>query len=194
MFDDLKHLKTLLLRPTYFFERVGEQSISELFKYWAQVGLIFALEVMIMGFIGLGEYKKIIGFLNIASESFGPAAPVILAIISYLSTLFLGFTSLIISAGMTHLIAMIFGCRGYGKTLTAIVLGSTPSVILGGLPIVKYLAGLYVLILQIIGLSKLHKISIGKSLVIVLLPIIILVLFSLVLIGGLIFGLLRVLV
>jgi hypothetical protein len=56
------------------------------------------------------------------------------------------------------------GEGGFAETYKAIGYSITPYFLLGAIPIINWFTGLYVIYLQLVGLSKLHKISLGKAL------------------------------
>lgn len=186
MFDDLKFIPKILTRPNEFFSRLREQSIGELYKFWLQlnvvrlvVGLLFGILSLPMKFSLSNIIMEKIGFPNLVQPLTGGLIEkgilgiILNSVIGFFISITIGFLLVIIGAFILHIFAYIFGCRGFKKTLTAVIIGSTPEMVLGPIPVIGIFAGIYSFVLEVIGLSKLHKISILRAMVIVLIPIII---------------------
>ncbi len=76
-------------------------------------------------------------------------------------------------AGLIHLSAMLFGAakNGYGATVRALCYAQGPNLF-GIIPCVGFLAWIYSVVLDILGISSLQETSSGKAAGIVLLPIV----------------------
>ena len=75
----------------------------------------------------------------------------------------------------------VFGGRnGYRETLKALAFGDTPALLLGWIPMIGILAGIWALVLSVLGVRELQGISTGRALgavlVAVIIPLLILVL------------------
>ena len=182
MFDDLKIIPKILFDPVNFFSKLKEQSIGELYKFWVQLSLVNVLIGFVVSLLNVKAWMEIVERL---ADIIGPISPllstsgvflfnVIFTIISFFLMITLGFVFIIIISFILHIFVYIFGGRGFEKTLTAVVIGMTPTAILGQIPLVGIFAGLYGLILEIVGVSELHKFSIIRSIAVVLIPLIIL--------------------
>jgi len=185
MFDDLKLIPKILFDPVNFFSKLKEQSIGELYKFWVVLSFV---NVLIGFVVSLLNVQAWVGIVERLAAIIGPISQllsssgvflfnVIFSILSFFFMITLGFIFIIIISFILHIFVYIFGGRGFKKTLTAVVIGMTPTAILGQIPLVGIFAGLYGLILEIVGISKLHKFSIIRSIVVVLIPLIILGLF-----------------
>lgn len=92
---------------------------------------------------------------------------------------FIGFlTLLIISIFITGAIFHIFihlvgGKKDITQTIKAFMYGQTPILLLGWIPIVNIIAGVWSLVLEIIGMRHFHEISTTKVIVAVLMLIIV---------------------
>jgi hypothetical protein len=190
MFGDIKLIPQILLHPGEFFSKIGTQSIGELYKFWVVLcvfnlvlSIIFGVLALPFEFSMINFLAEIVGFSEILPSFtlglFGARIIHIIlnSIIGFIMNITFIFVLILFWALIVHIVAYIFGCRGYKKTLTALIIGLTPSMVLGPIPFIGFIAVLYSLILEIVGLSKLHKISNFKSLVILLLPGFILLLF-----------------
>ena len=59
------------------------------------------------------------------------------------------------------------------QTFKALMYGATPSLLLGWIPFINFLALIWALIVEIIGIRQLHEISTGRAVAAVILAIII---------------------
>ncbi|MCJ7663391.1 MAG: YIP1 family protein [Desulfobacterales bacterium] len=93
-----------------------------------------------------------------------------------------------IGAGILHLIAQQFfeGKGAYEGVYRTVAYAGVVNL-LTWIPVVGFLAGLYGLYLQIVGLEKVHKITAGQAVVTVLIAFAIYLIFGLV-VGGVFFG------
>ena len=91
-----------------------------------------------------------------------------------LGTLLLYPVVVLAVAGVVHLCAMLFGAakNGYGATVRALCYAQGPAI-LGGLPCFGFLAWIYSVVLDVLGISSLQETSTGKAAGIVLLPMVI---------------------
>jgi len=90
---------------------------------------------------------------------------------------------LFIGAAWLHLWVYLFGGRkGYRETLKALAFGETPALLLGWIPLVGILAGIWSLVLSVLGVRELHGITTGRALgaviIAVIIPLLLLVLLA----------------
>lgn len=151
--------KLVMIKPKEFFAKVkAEKGISGAFGYLALVSLIYVIGNYLVS-PDIYEITAIVAWLS--KEG--------IAVFSYAIMML----SLFISAGITHILVRLLGGTGkYYETYKAYVYGSTPSLLLGWIPIVGVLGSLYALYLSVLGVSKYHKISMWRAFVaIVLIPL-----------------------
>ena len=78
-------------------------------------------------------------------------------------------------AGIVHSLVMVFKGQGsYAETYKAYAYGMIPAMILLLIPFIGFFGGIYSLALIVIGLSRLHNLTIGKAVIAVLAPILLL--------------------
>jgi len=167
----VKKTKGFLIRPTETFNKVKEEEIGAALKYFVVWLLIYAvLSAVIFATIGnmLGNFSPL-NSLSILGVGTGGMAALWLFIILFV----LGFIGVFISAGIIHMgVLIVGGKQGYYQTLKAIVYGNTPTYVLGWIPIVIYIAGIWALVLEILGIRELQEVSTGKAVLAVLIPLI----------------------
>lgn len=179
MFDDLRLIPKILVRPSKFFASLGEQPMGELYKFWVQISLLNSVILFLVSFLSMSKLKETV---DLFLTYFGVVSPfssalgivifnLISAILSFIFMITVGFLIPIISACILHVCVYILGGRGYMKTLTISVISMTPSMVLSSLPIPAFIVPLYSLVLQVIGIKKLHNFSTLRAIVAILLPL-----------------------
>ena len=86
---------------------------------------------------------------------------------------------ILIGSAWLHLFVMLFGGKGYEKTLRANIISTTPMLLFGWIPYVGIVTWVWSFILLIIGLSVVHRFSTGRSFIVLLIsgliPLVILI-------------------
>lgn len=135
-----------------------------------QAPLAYGTILLALGFAGACLWQVIGNMLGMGMTPFlpqdeqgaqlvgGVVGLGIAALMIVLSPLF-GLIGLMVNAGITHLgLILVGGNRhGFEATVRGIAYAQGPQV-LGLIPCVGYLAGVWVLVLEVIGLSRLHEI------------------------------------
>ncbi len=181
-----KMIKDVLIRPSYFFERIEKQKgISKAFFYFAIIYLFYTIIHLISGFFFLKYYSGIL------TNIWGSVLPSLLPqpqmtfftlflfpLLNYIA----GLLMIFVAAGLLHVWIYIFGGRAvFEKTFQLLVYSSTPMYLLGWIPFLSFLAQIYSIVLLVIGTQKLHKLSLARSILIYVIPfaaMVLLVLFS----------------
>lgn len=162
-------IKYLISNPNVFFERIKyENSIKDAFLIDA---IIRALIVALLYFLIFSIILVIEGDSSIYnSYNF------IISLIIF-SLFFIGVIKNFLLSGIIYLILKMYKIkRAYHKTYNVYVYSSIPFLILGLIPYIGLFSIIYSYYLMIIGMAKVHNISIGKSALACLLPILILIL------------------
>jgi hypothetical protein len=164
----LEKIKKVIFHPNEFFESVKtEAGIMEAFKFFVIVSLVYLVFTIILffatpsmivsGFLSFGPFSGLLG---------GVSIPIFI----YISLI----VSIFVGAAIIHIVAMLLGGKGdYSATYKALAYAATPSLLAGWIPFLGILAGLYSLFLAIIGISKLHQVTLARAFVIVITPVII---------------------
>ena len=111
----LEDFKDILLRPREFFEDAGPQDYFLLCRFWILMSLVPALEFTIIAFLFNIP-------INFPYEASGILLSIIIFVTSFLSLASGGLLFNFLYAGMIHLISRLFGCRGFKKTLTSVII------------------------------------------------------------------------
>ena len=170
--------KRSVLSPQAFFPTVRPDVPWTEALYFAWI--IHGVTVLVgLPFIGLGLFRPSIpsnfGSGDTAQmETMMRAMSGGMGVLWALGTLLLYPLVVLAIAGVVHLCAMIFGAakNGYGATVRALCYAQGPALF-GIIPCVGFLAWIYSVILDILGISSLQETSTGKAAGIVLLPILV---------------------
>jgi len=163
----INKIKNILFNPNEcWVEFAKEKGIKETLKYLAILTLIsinvtFIVNIIILKFV---PQERITSLLNTLHSILNlPLSFIFYLIIIFIYLLL--FVGLILNSFIIHLFVKIFkGEGGFAETYKAIGYSITPYFLLGAMPIINWFTGLYVIYLQLVGLSKLHKMSLGKAL------------------------------
>lgn len=174
MTEILEKIKAVLQSPGSFFDSIkSEEGYGPALKYLFVIYLVPSIIVFIAGMLSSPGKIGEAAFIAVLSEVFG------VLVLTFIST------------GLVHIgIMLVGGKRGIFSTYKALAYGITPYALLQWIPIVNILALLWAIYLEVMGLSKLHEMSmlrafIGWLIVPLILLVILTVLFSAVLIGTL---------
>jgi len=192
--DFIEKIKGILLNPIETFKQLKEEELSSGLRYFIFLLIIFAaLTALIAGVIGNAilsmlpqteEFSMIQSFIQSGGGFIIAGFTFIFTIIMYIVMLFLGGL-------LIHLGVILVGeeNNGYEETVKTLIYGGTPLYLFGWIPGISIIGSIWALILVIFGVKELQDISIGKAVIAVLLPIIIIggifafIVFSLILSG-----------
>ena len=162
----LELAKKTLLSPTEAFK-----------KYKLEVGeslMYYTILLAINSILAALFFPKILMMIMPLKYSLG------LLIMARIIT---GIIGILVGSAWLHLFVMLFGGKGYAKTLRANIISTTPMLLLGWIPYLGIITWVWSFILLVIGLSVVHKFSTGRSFIVLLIsgliPLIIVVVLAL---------------
>ncbi len=171
-------VKGFLISPTETFNNVKTDTLGDAVKYymiWVMIHAVLSTIVIIA--VERSTFEILWNMCRLSDASI-----VVLGAATLVMLIVLQFVGLFIGGAWIHLWVWIFGGRkGYGNTVKAFAYGDTPSLLLGWIPFVGGIFGLWALVLNIIGIRQLHEISTGRAIGAVLVAIIIPVVITIVL-------------
>jgi len=181
--------KNILMDPMPTFEKLPKK---EIFKEASW----FFIKIKTVSLLGLYLYMFLLLPLNIfplaLQESFSGliAGFGILLIIPFMIILFpflliFSIITLLVSTAIIHLFVYLLKGKGEFLETFQVLSYATAPTVFSFLPVVNTLASMYTIVLQIIGIHKVHKLSIGRSIAAILLPAAI-ILFIIMLISGIV--------
>jgi len=188
--DYIELIKGFLLSPVDTFQKVRKADLGDALKYFLILVVINTVLSVIISLVALSSmwaaYSSIFEGLGIAL----PAAAGFGIIVFAILMIFVTLLALFIGAAWLHLWVYILGGRkGYTQTLKAIAYGDTPSLLLGWIPIIGIIGGIWSLILWILGIRELHEISTGRAALALILAIVVLLIIIIALAAAFFFAL-----
>ncbi|MBT4651339.1 hypothetical protein HOC13_02335 [Candidatus Woesearchaeota archaeon] len=165
-----KTWKTVILDPKVFFSKLpNKMGLREPSIFYLKLQTIsWLLVAIVMGFWLIPS-----GGFSLVSSLFGGVGILVgllLGILTVVVMIFLSWGMMFVGAGVIHLFVRAFGgIKEYKETFKAMAYGSAPGV-LSSIPLLGWLASIYSVILQVIGLSERQKLSLARSVAAVLVP------------------------
>jgi hypothetical protein len=179
--DYFELIKGFVLAPAETFRKVRDTDYRDTLLYFLALvvlNTVLSLPVMLLAFPSTGT---VFGgmFQRLGFGTLTVSGGVLLAVMMIIGSLL----CLFIGAAWVHLWVYLFGGRrGYRETLKALAFGDTPALLLGWIPLVGMLAGIWSLVISVLGIRELQEIStnraVGALILAVLIPLFILVLLA----------------
>jgi hypothetical protein len=172
----VEKIKKIIFNPNEFFESIKlEAGIMEAFKFFVIVALVYLVFTLILSFISISILFS--GLFGVGSFSglLPGIAGIGFPIFSYIAQL----VAIFVEAAIIYFFAMLFGGKGdYSATYKALAYAATPFLLAGWIPFLGIIAALYSFYLAIVGISKLHQVSMGRAFVILIIPVVIFIALS----------------
>lgn len=175
--------KEVMFNPNSFFEKLsqkdGYRSANKFFLGIQAITLALSLIIFVPIMLFLGLFSSLDPSLG-ASLSVGFFFLIMLLAFPFI--LIFSWGMLYFGAGIVHLFARLLGAKNpYIETFKANAYAIAPNIF-SFIPFVGYAAGIYSLILLVIGLHKRQGLSVGRAAATILIPMVLcLILFFLVL-------------
>ncbi len=179
--DFIEKVKGFLLEPSKTFDALKEEPLKEAVKYYAVIAVVYsALLALLLAFAG-SLVGTMMGFGNLGMMM-GTGAGIGAAIIFFVMIMISEIAGAFIGGAILHIFVYIVGGRrGIAQTIKAIMYGSTPGLLFGWIPVINFIAIIWSLVAEIIGIRQLHELTTGKAILAVILPIIIAIILAIVL-------------
>ncbi|KAA0017425.1 MAG: hypothetical protein FE037_00760 [Thermoplasmata archaeon] len=161
-------VKGFLLSPVETFQKVKDEDLGPLMKYFVILTLIFSI---LMAVIMIGLTSAMFSILPVKFPFMAGTAGGLAAVVTFITLLISLLIGLFVGAAIVHIFVYLLGGRkGYTQTVKAIGYGMTPSLLLGWIPFLNIIVGIWALIVEIIGIRELQEMSTGKAALAVILP------------------------
>ncbi len=164
-------IKDILIRPMLFFDRIKEENgVKKAFIYFMILSffstLLAYLVSLVMPAYSIGVIEKLFS-ITVPTEAV-QVPTVLTTILYYLLSLGLSFAV----AGLLHLWILIFGGKAdYTKSYQLYIYAYTPMYVFSWIPFLGFFAGIYSLILLILGTEKMHSISRKRAILMYVIPV-----------------------
>jgi len=181
----MKYFKTwtqVVFAPMEFWEelpkkiRYKEPTIFAIKTFAIMMGVVFFM-LAVMAALFSGITGTIFGGTELAVLGTLGAGVFFLILLAYLVMLLLQWAGLYIGAGMTHLFVLLLGGKQRYQETFKVYSYSFAPMLIGFIPVLGSLAGIYSLVLMIMGVHVRQKLSVGKAIAAALLPAAVFILF-----------------
>jgi hypothetical protein len=163
-------IREVMTAPNTFFSTLKESGeIKGPFIYYMVLSLISIIAYLFWQTLLSSSMSSLIPSMGpLGGAEHNPFTPAMLPFLLFFSLL-MGAVSPFITAGLYHLVLLLFGegKRGYVTTLRVIFFSQTAGILYVIPFIGSLLAGVWSLALQAMGLSQRHHISVGKALLVI---------------------------
>ncbi len=189
--DFPEKVRGFLLEPSKTFDALKEEPFEEAIKYYVIIAMVYSVFLaLLLAFAG-NLAGTMMGFENLGMMM-GAGAGIGAAIIFFVMFMLTAIVGAFIGGAILHIFVYIVGGRrGILQTIKASMYGSTPSLLFGWIPVVSFIAIIWSLVAEIIGIRQLHELTTGRAILAVILPILIAIILTIVLaaiIAAFIFG------
>ncbi len=169
-----ERIKGFLFSPSTTFDASKEDTIGDALKYFVVILAIYAVISAFIAAVAFSLFAAMLGMLGVPMMPLGAGAGALAAIGVFVGAIIGGIIGIFIGGLWLHLWVFLVGGRnGVGQTIKAVTYGMTPSLLLGWIPVVGIIAGIWALIVEIIGVRQLHELSTGKAVLAVIIAVII---------------------
>jgi hypothetical protein len=167
-----ERIKGFLFSPSATFDASKGDTLGDAFKYFVVFLVIYALLIAIIASAVMSLFAGMFGMFGLMP--FGATMGLAAAVFFFIAALIGGIIAIFISGLWLHIwVYLVGGRQGVGKTIIAVLYGETPYLLLGWIPIINFIAVIWTLIVEIIGVRQLHGLTTGKAVLAVILAIII---------------------
>lgn len=161
--DFLEKIKGFLMEPSKTFDAVKDEPLVEAVKYYAVIAAVYsALLALMFAFAG-SLMGSMMGFGSLGTMM-GAGAGIGAAVILFVMFLVFAIAGAFIGGAILHIFVYIVGGRkGIAQTIKAGMYGSTPSLLLGWIPFIGFIAAIWSLVVEIVGIRQLHELTTGRA-------------------------------
>ena len=184
-------LKGFLVKPVETFQAHKGESLGVAYQYYIVLFVIFTIlygivaVVMDMNFMSstIDTLSQVPGMQWVSDFSSFSSFLISFDVFVIYTAFVIGLFSIFLCGLILHCFVLMFdGGNGYVQTIKTVMYAHTPYFILGWIPYVNIIAGIWTLVLLVLGIRELQEFSTGKAVFVVLIPIV------LVLIGMILFA------
>ncbi len=183
-----KKVKGFLLKPSETFQATRTESLNSAFQYYVILLIIFGvlLFAMIAVSVSVSSYISPVTALGGSSANllndFRPFLTTSVLFLPYFLFVFLLF-AVFLGGFEYHVFVLLFGGqKGLVQTLKIVMYAFTPYLLLGWIPLVSIIGGIWTNILIIIGIRENQEMTTGRAILVVVVPIVL----SLIFLAGLV--------
>jgi hypothetical protein len=175
--DYFELIKGFLLSPVETFRNVRDTGPEDSLMYYLVLLVINAVLTAIVMLAMVNTIRMAVsGLLGQAGLPLPAITGAGVAFVA-LVLIIVQFVLVFIGAAWLHLYVYLLGGRkGYVQTLKAVTFGSTPSLLFGWIPFIGLLAGIWTIVLEILGVRELQEMTTAQAALAVILAILVILL------------------
>lgn len=139
------------------------------------IAIYSLLSTVVFAIAMTGSFGSMMGMGQLGTMM-GVGAGVAGAVVLFVIMMVFGIIGVFISGAIVHIgVLIVGGKKGITQTIKAVMYGSTPGMLLGWIPIIGGLAGIWSLVLEILGIRQLQEVTTGRAIIAVIIPLVIIV-------------------
>jgi hypothetical protein len=169
-------MKGFLLSPVETFPKVRDTDLGDSLKYYL---ILLVINAILSAIVGIAMVSAIWLTFSGIFEQMGLPLPAIAGagvVLFAIMMIIVQFVFVFIIGAWLHLFVYFLGGRkGYLQTLKSVIFGSTPAMLIGWIPLIGMLAGIWSIALEILGIRELQEMTTGKAALAVILAILVIV-------------------
>lgn len=165
--EALAMLRTLMFDPAGAFESLKDAPLIQAFSFYLYLLVVFS--VLFAAIAATAPH-----FLTQLPEVIVRTPPLLIFSGVFVALLFGGIVGMLISAVWLHIWVYAFGGRqGFKQTLKAYMLGMTPFLVLGWIPIINIFGAIWAILAVLNGIMQLHDMYSGAAILALLVSLLI---------------------
>ncbi len=163
-------VKGILTEPSKTFDALKGETLGESIKYYAVIAAISAILNALLFALAFGTMFGQLGAMIGASA--GAAGAIVFFVILFIFQII----GVFISGAILHIFVYLAGGRkGLTQTIKAVIYGSTPGLLIGWIPFIGLIGGLWSLVLEVLGIRQLHEMTTGRAILAVVIMLVVLI-------------------
>ena len=179
----VKTVTGFLMSPVEAFKQVGGKTLGAAYQYYAMLVLIFSIlfgfVTLIMGAVMLNTLVQqvsmipLIGrLISVELAKFGTFIATSQLFVVYLVFLALLFGVFFVGLFLHVFVVLMDGKKSVKETLKTTMFAATPVLLLGWIPFIGMLGGIWSFVLLILGFRDNNGLSLEKSVIAAILPVV----------------------
>jgi hypothetical protein len=176
-------VKGFLMSPAEAFKQVGAKSLGAAYQYYAMLVLIFSIlfgiVTLIMGAVMLNTLVQEVSMIPLVGTllstnlaKFGTFIATTQLFVVYLVFLTLLFGVFFVGFFLHLFVLLMDGKKGVRETIKTTMFAATPMLLLGWIPFIGILGGIWSFVLLILGFRDNNGLSLEKSVIAAILPVV----------------------
>jgi hypothetical protein len=169
-------IKGILTEPSKTFDALKEETLGGAIQYYAVIVAIYAvLTALLYAFVFGSMFGQ---FGTMMGAGAGATGAIVLFVIMFV----FGIIGSFIGGAIFHIFVYLVGGRkGLTQTIKAVMYGSTPGLLFGWIPVIGMIAGIWSLVLEVLGVRQLHELTTGKAILALVIMLVVIVILTIIL-------------